>query len=182
MVFRFKKIWKCSTCWICGKNDFDEQGTSGDIRAILCNDRDLTSSIFLSQTGHVTISSPTKLKLSNALPSGETLSVGNFVRVGESTNLSAVFATVVGAVVEVVIVVDVVVLVLLVADIPFLAGVAVLSPASLIRPILLVVIACLFFVAKEYLHDYSNEEICVDVGMCVQKQVRVQATKIDYRL
>ena len=37
-------------------------------------------------------------------------------------------------------------------------------------------------VAKEYLHDYSNEEICVDVGMCVQKQVRVQATKIDYRL
>ncbi len=37
-------------------------------------------------------------------------------------------------------------------------------------------------VAKEYLHDYSNEEICVDIGMCVQKQVRVQATKIDYRL
>lgn len=37
-------------------------------------------------------------------------------------------------------------------------------------------------VAKEYLHDYSNEEICVDIGMCIQKQVRVQATKIDYRL
>ena len=37
-------------------------------------------------------------------------------------------------------------------------------------------------VAKEYLHDYSNEEICVDIGMCVQKQVRVQSTKVDYRL
>ena len=37
-------------------------------------------------------------------------------------------------------------------------------------------------VAKEYMHDYSNEEICVDIGMCVQKQVRVQPTKIDYRL
>ena len=79
---------------------------------------------------------------------------------GESTNLSAVFATVVGAVVEVVIVVDVVVLVLLVADIPFLAGVAVLSPASLIRPTLLVVIACLFFVVV--LPEKVNFEVTLE--------------------
>jgi hypothetical protein len=77
--------WRYEIDFSRGKNDFDEQGTSGDIRAILCEDRDLTSSIFLSQTGHVAISSPTKLKLSNALPSGETLSVGNFVRVGNQT-------------------------------------------------------------------------------------------------
>jgi hypothetical protein len=77
--------WRYEIDFSRGKNDFDEQGTSGDIRAILCEDRDLTSSIFLSQTGHVTISSPTKLKLSDALPSGETLSVGNFVRVGKQT-------------------------------------------------------------------------------------------------
>jgi len=77
--------WKYEIDFRRGKNDFDEQGTSGDIPTILCEDRNLKSSIFLSQTGSVSAASPTKLILPNALPIGESLVPGNFVRVGNQT-------------------------------------------------------------------------------------------------
>ena len=68
-----------------GKNDFDEQGTAGNIPTILCDDTKLKSSILLSVTGAVKIDSPNILVLSANLPLHEQLSVGNFVRVGNQT-------------------------------------------------------------------------------------------------